>query len=111
MKAVQKLKKTSRQMQLFLYSMKVGLAVTVSIFLLVLTTDLQNMDLAQSKGQRAQQLQEQQESPQAQDGVREGGFVGSLRRGSWEITGALKDLTNGFFRVDTENESNQEVTR
>ncbi|MCI9530976.1 MAG: hypothetical protein HFH38_04370 [Lachnospiraceae bacterium] len=103
--AVQRLKETSRQMQLVLYSLKVGLAVAVSIFLLVLTTDLQDMDLVHRKGQHTQQ----QDSHARQE--QDGGFIGSLRRGSREITGALNDLSNGFFRVDPENESNQEVTR
>lgn len=111
--AARKLKETSRQMQLFLYSMKVGLAVALSIFLLALTTNLQDMDIEPARSQRAQQAQEwHRESQERREGAeRDDGLVSSLRRGSREITGALNDLANGFFRVRIENESDQEVTR
>ncbi len=118
--AARKLKETSRQAQLLLYSMKVGFAVALSIFLLVLTTSLQNMDLQADKSQPAQEwgVEAQQEQGwggkaqgRGEDGTQRGSLVESLRQGSHQITGALKDLSNGLFRIGTENESNQEVTR
>lgn len=111
--AAWRLKETSRQMQLLLYSMKVGLAVALSIFLLALTANLQNMDLETAKGQRIQQMQEWHREAQErrENGEPEGGLINSLRRGSREITGTLNDLANGLFRVGAENENDQEVAR
>ena len=111
--AARRIKETSRQMQLLLYSMKVGVAVALSIFLLVLTANLQNMDLEPSKGRRIQQMEEWHREAQEhrENGEPESGLINSLRRGSREITGTLNDLSNGLFRMGVENENNQEVTR
>lgn len=102
--AAVKLKETSRQVQLLVYSLKVGLAVAASIFLLAVTANVQNMELGQPPSQQAEQAQDRQEE----------GVVSKLRRHSTEVTGLLNDLSRGIFRVGTdvsENERNQEVTR
>ncbi len=101
-----KLKETSRQVQLMIYSLKVGLAVTASIFLLTVTANVQNMDRDFSENYRTEQAQESQE--------REESVVGRLKRHSKEITGLLNDISSGLFRIemdDSVNERNQEVTR
>ncbi len=89
-----------------IYSLKVGLAVTASIFLLTVTANVQNMDRDFSENYRTEQAQESQE--------REESVVGRLKRHSKEITGLLNDISSGLFRIemdDSVNERNQEVTR
>ncbi len=104
-----KLKETSRQVQLMLYSLKVGFAVAASIFLLAVTTNVQNMDPQQPKEQKTEQMQEQRGAREQEESI-----VNKLRRGSKEITGLLNEISSGFFRIemdDSENKKNQEVTR
>ncbi len=126
-KAAVKLKETSRQVQLMVYSLKVGFAVVASIFLLTITADIQNMNPElignqqpgqavelqgnQTSGQE-QGMEESQTSGQAQglpenqkagqaEGRKDGGdIVSRLRQGSKEITGLLNELSNGLFRVE-----------
>lgn len=101
-----KLKETSRQVQLMIYSLKVGLAVAASIFLLTITANVQNLEPNVLENHRTEQTQESRE--------REEGVVGRLRRHSKEITGLLNDISSGLFRIEmdgSENERNQEVTR
>ena len=104
-----KWKETSRQVQLALYSLKVGLAVVASIFLLAVTANVQDLDLRPSGSQQVEQAQDREESQEREEGV-----VGKLRRHSTEVTGLLNDLSRGIFRIGmdgSENERNQEVTR
>ena len=104
-----KLKETSRQVQLMLYSLKVGFAVAASIFLLAVTTNVQNLAPQQPKEQRTEQMQEQRSAREQEESI-----VNKLRRGSKEITGLLNEIRSGFFRIemdDSENKKNQEVTR
>ncbi|MCI9492415.1 MAG: hypothetical protein HFH42_04700 [Lachnospiraceae bacterium] len=104
-----KWKETSRQVQLALYSLKVGLAVVASIFLLTVTANVQDLDLGPSGSQQVEQSQDREESKKREEGV-----VGKLRRHSTEVTGLLNDLSRGIFRIGmdgSENERNQEVTR
>lgn len=104
-----KLKETSRQVQLMLYSLKVGFAVAASIFLLAITTNIQDMNPELPKEQQVAQMQEQRERQEQEESI-----VSKLRRGSKEITGLLNEISCGFFRIemdDSENKRNQEVTR
>lgn len=114
-----KLKETSRQVQLMVYSLKVGFAVVASIFLLAVTADIQHMGLELPRDQQPGQVQEQAGEQQAEPGQpdareEEEGIVSRLRRGSKELTGLLNELSNGLFRIEmgnSENKRNQEVTR
>lgn len=110
-KASMKLKETSRQVQLMLYSLKVGLAVAASIFLLTITSNIQNMGINQELPEK-QWMEERQDEKERQE--REESIAGKLRRGSREITAILNEFSSGLFRVDmntSENKRNQEVTR
>lgn len=114
--AAVKLKETSRQMQLFMYSLKVGLAVVASIFLLSITADIQNVNLELPENQRMEQIQEKRrEAKKQQDSKeQERSITDRLRKGSSWVTSILNDVSSGIFRVeieDSENERNQEVTR
>ena len=80
-----KLKETSRQVQLMIYSLKVGLAVAASIFLLTLTSNVQHMELNLQLQENQQTEQEKGESQQM-----------SQEKGD---------------RDTSENKRNQEVTR
>ncbi|GFI31569.1 MAG: hypothetical protein HFH50_07870 [Lachnospiraceae bacterium] len=114
-----KLKETSRQVQLMIYSLKVGLAVAASIFLLTLTSNVQHMELNLQLQENQQTEQEKGESQQmsqekGEEQRREESIAGKLRRGSKEITTILNELSSGVFRIDrdtSENKRNQEVTR
>lgn len=115
-RAAVKLKETSKQVQLMIYSLKVGLAVAASIFLLTITTDIQRMNLEVPESQRTQELQERQEAAvkRQESRAKEEDFTGKLRRGSREITNILNNLSSGLFGIETDNsgtEKNQEVTR
>lgn len=103
-----KLKETSRQVQLMIYSLKVGLAVAASIFLLTVTSNIQNLDV------NPQMPENQQMEQEKRDQKREESIAKKLRQGSKEITTILNELSSGLFRIDmdtSENERNQEVTR
>ncbi|MCI9176767.1 MAG: hypothetical protein HFH49_17950 [Lachnospiraceae bacterium] len=109
--ASMKLKETSRQVQLMLYSLKVGLAVAASIFLLTITSNIQNMGIDQELPERQwmEEKQDEKERPEREESI-----AGKLRRGSREITAILNEFSSGLFRVDmntSENKRNQEVTR
>ncbi|MCI8484320.1 MAG: hypothetical protein HFH41_08275 [Lachnospiraceae bacterium] len=110
-----KWKETSRQVQFMMYSLKVGLAVMASIFLLMVTANIPDMNLKVSENQRVEQMKERQEEVRKKKEDREkGNITGRLRQRSREITNMLNDLSSGIFRIemnDSENERNQEVTR
>lgn len=114
--AAVKLKETSKQVQLMIYSLKVGLAVAASIFLLTITSDIQRMNLEIPESQRTQELQERQEAAvkRQESRAKEENFTGRLRRGSREITNMLNNLSSGLFGMEMDNfdmEKTQEVTR
>lgn len=102
------LKETSQKMQLVLYSLKVGLAVMASIFLLMVTANVQNMDFEAVRTEQMQQQRKAREHDQQMD------ITGTLKQKSGEISTLLNNLSNGLFRIgmpEDENEINQEVTR
>lgn len=110
-----KLKETSRQVQLMMYSLKVGLAVAASIFLLLVTSSVPDMNLEMPENQRVEQMKERREEARRRKEDREkGNITGKLRQGSQGMMDMLNDLSSGIFRIemdDSENERNQEVTR
>lgn len=85
---------TSKQIRLIVYSLKVGLAVAASIFLLTLTTGLQNMNLEVPKRQ-----QNRTESGRESVTVK-------LREGSNYIADTLNRLADGLV-LPERKESNQ----
>lgn len=85
-------KERSRQMQLFMYGLKVGMAVVTSIFLLILTTDIQSMqpeDVREWRMERREQRQERQEERVS--------LTDTLNRKSGEISSFLNEISNGLF--------------
>lgn len=101
------LKETSQKMQLVLYSLKVGLAVMASIFLLMVTANVQDMDFKTVRTEQMQQ-REAREHDQQMD------ITDTLKQKSGEISTLLNNLSNGLFRIgmpEDEEEINQEVTR
>ncbi len=83
-------KERSRQMQLFLYSLKVGLAVMSSIFLLMLTNNVQGL---QPEDGRVWE-REQEELGEELD------ITGILNQKSGEVSSLLNEISNGLFRID-----------
>lgn len=87
---VVKVKRTTKRMQLMLYSLKVGFAVVASIFLLTITTNFQNM-----KSVKLQSQQKQTESVERKESITD-----KLNQGSSFVNDALNDMTSGFFRIE-----------
>lgn len=83
-------KERSLQMQLFLYSLKVGLAVMSSIFLLMLTNNVQGL---QPEDGRVWE-REQEELGEELD------ITGILNQKSGEVSSLLNEISNGLFRID-----------
>lgn len=92
-------KEKSRQMQLFMYSLKVGLAVMTSIFLLMVTTNIQNLQPEKDGSWKEEQMQQRQE--RETDG-NEPDITGILNQKSGEISSFLYDVSNGLFRMGLE---------
>lgn len=93
-------------MQLFMYGLKVGMAVVTSIFLLILTTNIQSLQPGDVRDWRMEQRQERQEERVS--------LTDTLNRKSREVSSFLNEISNGLFRMgieDTEYQRNQEVTR
>ena len=86
----------SRQMQLFMYSLKVGMAVMTSIFLLLLTADVQNLQPQTVREWRTEQMQQKQEADSREERV---SIADTLNQKSGEISGFLCDISNGLFRM------------
>lgn len=86
----------SRQMQLFLYSVKVGLAVMTSIFLLMLTANVQELQPGTVREWRAEQMQQRQEADSQEERI---SITDTLNQKSGEISGFLSDISNGLFRM------------
>ncbi|EOS45968.1 hypothetical protein V1226_11300 [Lachnospiraceae bacterium JLR.KK009] len=104
--AAVKIKETSKQVQLMVYSLKVGLAVAASVFLLTVTADIQNMGFGQPQQPQAppgnqQAVQEEQKGQGA-----EGNLISRLRQGSKDITGLLNEFSNGLFRIEMDSSEN-----
>lgn len=85
-------KERSRQMQLFLYSLKVGLAVMSSIFLLMLTNNVQGLQPEEGRSWE----KEQEEAGEELD------ITGILNQKSGEVSSLLNEISNGLFRIDRE---------
>jgi anti-sigma factor RsiW len=86
----------SRQMQLFMYSLKVGLAVTASIFLLMLTANVQELQPETVREWRTEQMQQRQEADSREETI---SISHTLNQKSREISGFLCDISNGLFRM------------
>jgi len=104
--AAVKIKETSKQVQLMVYSLKVGLAVAASVFLLTVTADIQNMGFGQPQQPQAptgnqQAVQEEQKGQGA-----EGNLISRLSQGSKDITGLLNEFSNGLFRIEMDSSEN-----
>ena len=94
------IRETSRRVQFWLYSLKVGLAVMASIFLLMVTANVQNMDFDTHRTDQVQR----------QDISKEVSITDTLKQKSGEISNILNNLSNGLFRIDTK-ETNQEESQ
>ena len=100
-------KETSQKMQFVLYSLKVGLAVMASIFLLMVTANVQDMDFETVRTEQTQQREARKHDQQMD-------ITDTLKQRSGEISTLLNNLSNGLFRIgmpEDEKEINQEVTR
>lgn len=78
-------RKTSKKMKLLFYSLKVGFAVAASIFLLTMTTVIQETAI---------------ELPKEVPVKTEMSVTKKLNQGSSEITSRLQDITNQVFRFE-----------
>lgn len=94
-----KVKQTSKQMKLMLYSLKVGLAVAVSIFLLTITTGVQRMNVQTTEREPVSTRQETKE--------REESLTDKLNRGSAYVTDILNQLSSGIFRIEFGGSQNE----
>ena len=99
-----RIKETSHKMQLLMYSLKVGLAVMASIFLLMVTSNIQDLEL-----DMVQIQQEQRED--SENVMKEPGVVDTLKQKSGEISSFLNQLSNGLFRIETEETKQEEIRR
>lgn len=95
------IRETSRRMQFWMYSLKVGVAVMASIFLLMITANVQNMDF---ETLRAEQVRRQ-------DVSREVSITDTLKQKSGEISNILNNLSNGLFRINTHETDQEEIRR
>jgi len=75
-------KKTSKKVQLLFYSLKVGFAVAASIFLLTMTTQIDQINMQVQMPKKAEQ---------------EMTIMEKINKGSSHITQRLKDTTNQIF--------------
>lgn len=82
-------KKTSKKMQLLVYSLKVGFAVAASIFLLTMTTQVDQIQVMQQMPKRAET---------------EMSITEKLNHGSNRFTSGLKEMTNGFLNWNSKEE-------
>lgn len=89
----------SRQMQLFMYSLKVGLAVMTSIFLLMVTANIQALQPEKTNNWKEERRQQRQEREVDED---EADITGILNQKSGEISSFLYEVSNGLFRMGIE---------
>ena len=80
-----------------IYSLKVGLAVVASIFLLTITTNFQSM-----KSVAPQEQPKQTESVQRKESITD-----RLNQGSSFVNDALNSITSGFFQIERETPEEQ----
>lgn len=104
-RAAVKIKETSRQMQLFIYGLKVGFAVIASLFLLTVTSNVQDMNLGQSGDRRMEQIQEER-AKQSEEGRKNESVTSILRQRSSQVTNILNDMSRGWFQFERENVEN-----
>lgn len=86
---VVKVKQTSKQMQLFMYSLRVGLAVVASIFLLTVTTGVQKINVEMPKLSNRTESREERVS-----------LIDKLNQGSSFVTDTLNQMTDGLFGIE-----------
>lgn len=92
-----KMKHTSEQMQLMIYSLKVGLGVAASIFLLTVTTSVQKMNIEIPRLQQSQmENKEKRES-----------LPDKLKRGSSFVAETLNEVSNNLFYIEFEGSKEQ----
>ena len=95
-------KKRSKQLRLFMYSMKVGLAVVVSSLLLVVSVNIQRLGMGAAPDDAAQQAQRQQEVSrrlQEADEKAGDGMAERLNRASWDVTDKMSQLSNYLLDI------------
>ncbi len=99
-----RIKETSHKMQLLMYSLKVGLAVMASIFMLMMTSNMQNLgfDITQMQQEQRADRKNVSEEP---------GLTDTLKQKSGEISSFLNSLSNGLFRIETEETKQEEIRR
>ena len=112
-----KVKQASRQVQLLLYSIKVGLAVAASIFVLIVTAGVQNTGISENlykeemqdtgKEQKTEetvqdretgQKVQDRETGQTKEKALEDSIIEHLNQKSRGMAEWLNGLTDGFFR-------------
>ncbi len=98
------IKETSHKVQLLMYSLKVGLAVMASIFLLMVTSNFQNLEFDMTQIQQEQRANSESDS-------KEPGLTDTLKQKSGEISLFLNNLSNGLFRIETEETKQEEIRR
>ncbi len=102
--ASMRIKETSHRIQLLMYSLKVGAAVMASILLLMVTSNVRNMDFD------AQQIQQEQRG-KVESVSKEPGITDTLKQKSGEVSSFLNSLSNGLFRIETEETKQEEIRR
>jgi hypothetical protein len=85
-------KKTSKQVQLLVYSLKVGLAVAVSMLLLVATANVQTLDTSEIR----QQQQENWEEEISRRAEKEDGFLKQINQATSNATKKMNAFTNSL---------------
>lgn len=95
------IRETSRRVQFWMYSLKVGVAVMASIFLLMMTANVQNMDFETLRA----------DQPRKQDVSKEVRITDTLKQKSGEISSILNNLSNGLFRINTDQTDQEEIRR
>ncbi len=85
LQVVGKLRQTSRRMRLFLYSLKVGMAVATSVFLVFCTSRIQPLAMKISE----QEMQSGSEK-----------ITEKLYEGSSRLEGAMQELTERFLTIN-----------
>lgn len=98
---VVRVKQTSKRIQLLVYSLKVGLAVAASIFLLVITGNVQSMGIEVPFAQKKQ----------TEDFGEKESISDKLRNGSSMITETLEKMYDNIFQITIKDAEKQEELR
>lgn len=110
--AAVKVKRTSKQMQLMMYSLRVGLAVVTSIFLLTVTASIQNMNLELPRQQeRTEEQSRREEQREYESRKKKDGFLEKLNQGSNFVADTLNQMTNSLFQIEQESPEGQKEER